>query len=174
MLGRQLSEVHRTANSSLEAEHLSKTVPLPRLFTPKLRMRIPHHYHYLLCHLPLCTMQFCPSCARHPHLGLSCTENARFRSNSDTDAGGTLIRGTTCDVLAKKFPKCQCFAKKEMGCNHIFCMCGADWCWLFLENFEGPADEGRKACYVHSYGGHGGMYGVSGTVIDRETLGMAS
>jgi len=52
----------------------------------------------------------------------------------------------------KNCPKCGSVTEKNMGCNHMKCHCGCNWCWFCGEPFE---DE-----YIH--------FGVNGPCADLQ------
>ena len=36
----------------------------------------------------------------------------------------------------KKCPKCNALTEKNLGCNHMKCNCGCNWCWFCKKQFE--------------------------------------
>ncbi|KAF2200104.1 hypothetical protein GQ43DRAFT_490072 [Delitschia confertaspora ATCC 74209] len=70
---------------------------------------------------PKCSARTCIKCRQPPHGNTPCNE---------TD---TAVEDATLAVIFslgfKRCPKCGTGVRKMFGCNHMKCLCGADWCW---------------------------------------------
>jgi hypothetical protein len=97
---------------------------------------VPPEYSFFQC-------EHCgnKTCCRHRvpwHRDLSCAEYDARQSQNDVATNSYLQRET------KVCPKCQAVsAKKKKGCDHVTCLCGHEYCWRCLADFEPIRKEGN-------------------------------
>ncbi|KAK8084912.1 hypothetical protein PG997_006183 [Apiospora hydei] len=65
-------------------------------------------------------------------------------------------KGETGEIF-RECPNCGVATEKTGDCNHMTCVCGAQWCFVC-----GALGEDSKAVYAHTSQSHGGWYGVDG------------
>ena len=63
--------------------------------------------------------EFCSRCKQFPHPGIPCSSTEEEKWNKYKK-----------DNNVKNCPLCRIEISKNMGCNHIHCACGYDFCWL--------------------------------------------
>ncbi|KAK8045201.1 dihydroxyacid dehydratase [Apiospora rasikravindrae] len=77
-------------------------------------------------------------------------------------------KGETGEIF-KECPSCGVATEKTGGCNHMTCVCGAEWCFVC-----GEQGEDSQAVYAHMSESHGGWYGVDGGDDEFELYGDGS
>lgn len=87
------------------------------------------------CRLQTCLHHECPL-----HEGMSCDEYDA--AGRESDEVGLLQQLNSSAV--RRCPKCRHGIEKNGGCDHITCRkeaggCGAEFCWLCLADYNGPA-----------------------------------
>ncbi|KAF2712898.1 hypothetical protein K504DRAFT_497734 [Pleomassaria siparia CBS 279.74] len=71
---------------------------------------------------PKCDTNICTQCRQFAHPDQMC-ENLTFGVDEET---AKLLK----DWGYKQCPKCSNGVKRMFGCNHMECLCGANWCWV--------------------------------------------
>lgn len=84
---------------------------------------------------PTCTSGICTGCRQQAHPGSMCT-SGEFGLDADTAA---LLKAWGY----KRCPKCGNGVKRMFGCGHMECRCGANFCWICLENINECGGECR-------------------------------
>lgn len=77
---------------------------------------------------PACFWVFCTRCYKPYHTGITCEGQDIDYLDIWRSEKGTKV---------KQCFQCRELVEKNAGCNHITCRCGAQWCWLCNEKFEG-------------------------------------
>jgi hypothetical protein len=76
-----------------------------------------------------CSFRSCFKCKMPAHVNLSCeaakANRIRREHNGEEAASSTWLGAHTRECYT-----CHRPCHKEVGCDHITCICGAEWCWL--------------------------------------------
>jgi hypothetical protein len=89
----------------------------------------------------LCALLFCTSCAVTFHYGYTCAEFKKLPIEQRKPEDASVHR------LAKQnkwrpCPSCNAIVELKQGCNHIYCLCGNEYCYLCGMKW----DKVKKAC----------------------------
>lgn len=84
---------------------------------------------------PKCCADICLKCRQLSHPGAPCNE---MPFGIDEKTAAVLKRWGY-----KRCPKCRHGVRRMLGCNHMQCLCGAQWCWVC----QMPMDECGGNCY---------------------------
>lgn len=84
---------------------------------------------------PKCSADICLKCHQLSHPGAPCIEMP-FGIDEKT---ATILKRWGY----KRCPKCRHGVRRMLGCNHMQCLCGAQWCWVC----QMPMDECGGNCY---------------------------
>ena len=84
----------------------------------------PGEFNFLC---PLCQKNYCLNCKDEWHVNLTCQQYRDSRDVNKLDAQFfNFAKGNKFKVC----PKCKFWVEKNIGCNHMKCRCGADFCYL--------------------------------------------
>jgi hypothetical protein len=99
---------------------------------------------------PICKNRYCLSCHSAYHDKMTCKEYQITNTHTkDDDKFITFVSGSKF----KQCPKCKYWVEKTMGCDHMVCICGKQFCYKCGGNY------GKCEC-VQRQGG-GGLFGVN-------------
>lgn len=105
--------------------------------TPSLPVSPLYISFPVLC--PKCFAQVCWKCKKLYHHGSTCQA-----SDIDPELAQTLQ-----NLGIKRCPKCRAAVRRMLGCRHMQCRCGAQWCWYCCRAIEvckaNICDKGREA-----------------------------
>lgn len=87
-----------------------------------------------------CSGLFCQNCLNMPHEGSPCSKSEEvFLGNY------------------RHCPNCSMKVEKQLGCNHIHCVCGTHWCWVCGWYDTDPNMEENEGIMIHmTRAGHPG------------------
>ena len=99
----------------------------------------------------LCGFSWCFGCGKETHRPLSCDLFVKWSQKivSDDTENWLLANTKTC-------PKCNNAIEKNLGCMHMTCKCGYEFCWLCMGNWQ---QHGSNS---------GGYYSCNKFGVDRE------
>jgi hypothetical protein len=110
-------------------------VKLVRSSLTAVRPHLIFHFHVLILAsssyytCATCSSRSCFKCKMPAHVNLSCDQakvnRIRREHNGEEVASTTWLGANT-----KECYTCHRQCHKEIGCDHITCICGAEWCWL--------------------------------------------
>lgn len=76
---------------------------------------------------PICNKEYCMKCKSDWHEKISCEENQKLRNVNELDKEFyKYVKG----AMYKQCPFCKMWVEKTVGCNHMRCRCGKDFCYL--------------------------------------------
>ncbi|XP_060200894.1 probable E3 ubiquitin-protein ligase ARI8 [Lycium barbarum] len=78
-----------------------------------------------------CSNGFCWNCVEEIHRPIDCDTIAKWISRNHEEAANT----NWILAFTKKCPKCDNSIEKNMGCMHMTCRCGYQFCWLCFEKW---------------------------------------
>ena len=83
-----------------------------------------------------CGQMICNFCFKENHFPSMCIQ-AREYFKSIEELNEIMIQDATelATSEGKKCPACENYMEKNMGCNHMSCPCGFQFCWLCLKDF---------------------------------------
>lgn len=93
-------------------------------------------------HCPHCTLALCAACRVPWHEGQSCLEYRRAAEGSTAE--GRALEGLAAARGWQRCPVCGHLVEKLVGCNHVRCRCGADFCYRCGGGFA----QGYCACFA--------------------------
>ncbi|CAH8387477.1 unnamed protein product [Eruca vesicaria subsp. sativa] len=77
---------------------------------------------------PSCHRMFCAKCKVAWHVGIGCEEygNTKKKSSDEEDA---LLVQMAKNKYWKRCPSCKFYVEKVVGCVHMTCRCGSEFCY---------------------------------------------
>lgn len=78
----------------------------------------------------LCGFSWCFVCGKEVHRPLTCEMLKKWDVKISSDDNETWLIANT-----KKCPKCKNAIQKNLGCMHMTCKCGHQFCWLCLDDW---------------------------------------
>lgn len=88
----------------------------------------------------LCSNIFCWNCTQESHRPVDCETVAKWNAKNKDDSENT----TWILACTKPCPNCKKAIEKNMGCNHMSCKCGHQFCWICLNPWMN-----HKACNAY-------------------------
>lgn len=91
----------------------------------------------------LCGYSWCFACGKETHRPLTCDLFAQWNQKLVSDNTDSWLLANT-----KKCPKCKNAIEKNLGCMHMTCKCGHQFCWLCMGdwNMHGSQTGGNYSC----------------------------
>lgn len=84
----------------------------------------------LMC--PSCDFPFCGRCKGAPHGSATCDAVQAWQAKLTSD-GASIARILS---VTKACPACHERIEKNMGCNHMTCRCGHQFCWICMGTWK--------------------------------------
>ena len=78
-----------------------------------------------------CGFTWCFKCTQESHRPLSCEMLNQWEKRVNNDGSDSWILANT-----KVCPKCKNYIEKNLGCMHMTCKCGHQFCWLCLGDWS--------------------------------------
>ena len=75
---------------------------------------------------PICEVNYCLRCMTEFHNGMTCEE---FRKTKDVGALDAMFQALVNGQHFKQCPQCKFWVEKTMGCDHMRCRCGGEFCY---------------------------------------------
>ncbi|CCW66261.1 unnamed protein product [Phytomonas sp. Hart1] len=98
----------------------------------------------------VCHLHFCFHCKKIPHSPAFCNQVQKWLHKIDEDLPNTAF----VLVHTKGCPNCNVRIEKYMGCNHMTCTCGYQFCWMCLGKWSSHAGN-YFSCNNAKQGGQG-------------------
>jgi hypothetical protein len=92
----------------------------------------------------MCTFRSCFKCKTPAHMNFTC-EQARAARIRREHNGEEVASTTWLGANTRECYTCHRQCHKEIGCDHITCICGAEWCWLCGAKYKDIRKEGNTA-----------------------------
>ena|SRR2546423_1118413 len=97
---------------------------------------------FFTCHR--CKFKSCYTCRTPSHPNMTCAQYKAHTSPPDPRTDKYLAQNT------RVCRNCRRWCQKWDGCDHITCMCGAEWCWICGVSYQEIRREGnhmhKKEC----------------------------
>ena len=81
---------------------------------------------------PLCEVNYCLRCMTEYHKGLTCDE---YRASKDVGALDAMFAALVNGQHFKQCPHCKFWVEKTVGCDHMRCRCGGEFCYKCGGNY---------------------------------------
>lgn len=81
---------------------------------------------------PLCEVNYCLRCMTEYHNGLTCEE---YRASKDVGALDAMFAALVNGQHFKQCPHCKFWVEKTVGCDHMRCRCGGEFCYRCGGNY---------------------------------------
>ena len=118
-----------------------KWCPNPKCVPLCIKKLCDENLYYVQCK---CGEECCFHCDQEPHFPSTCAMYEKFVRMSKEDAASVqLIKKTS-----QQCPSCKTFVFKNVGCDHINCHCGKEFCYRCGGDFTGYKHD-YDACYRH-------------------------
>lgn len=82
-----------------------------------------------------CGYSFCSNCRETSHRPLSCELFGRWQDMIGGKNQSNNLDDLWTKINTKKCPGCKKNIEKNMGCMHMTCPCGKQFCWLCLKDW---------------------------------------
>jgi len=79
---------------------------------------------------PACTQKLCIKCKSTWHAGQTCAQRQSSAEEAQLDE-------IAAQMGWKRCPKCIVYVNLRVGCNHMTCLCGHEFCFACLESWVG-------------------------------------
>ncbi|KAK4780396.1 hypothetical protein SAY87_016502 [Trapa incisa] len=80
------------------------------------------------CECPHCNRLFCAQCLVPWHSGVSCKEFQEL-SEDERESQDLMLMILAQEQKWARCPKCKFYVEKTMGCQHMTCRCGYEFCY---------------------------------------------
>jgi ariadne-1 len=102
-----------------------------------------------------CGYSWCFGCGKESHRPLSCELLSKWNQRMKADDSEQWLLANT-----KNCPKCRNAIQKNLGCMHMTCKCGHEFCWLCLGDWQQHGSEtgGYYRCNKFSLDQEKGKY----------------
>uniref|UniRef100_A0A915C6Q8 RBR-type E3 ubiquitin transferase n=1 Tax=Parascaris univalens TaxID=6257 RepID=A0A915C6Q8_PARUN len=84
-----------------------------------------------------CGAAMCTRCGERVHMPLSCADGRFYLDAVETNGRNFHVASEEHSVMVKQCPACRLFCERIDGCNHMECLCGADFCYVCGKPFFG-------------------------------------
>lgn len=90
---------------------------------------------------PLCEVNYCLRCMTEYHLGLTCEQ---YRATKDVGALDAMFAALVNGQHFKQCPHCKFWVERTVGCDHMKCRCGGEFCYKCGGNYGSCACVARN------------------------------